>query len=744
MNNPVNRKSFGTVFSIVFVIFMFCIKSAFSLPPTGHISDRAALKSGETMLTSLRTMININNIQMFCDNIGVFAQDISVCLETATGAGLYYPAGTFKTAVYSGGIWIGGTVNDQIRLAIGAYNNPEYFPGPADENGQAMEDNVTYKVYKINSDPNFWDDPTGGIKMADGTPYMRFDSTKHIDDYADWPIEQGAPLDDSGQPLILGDQTLWTVFNDGGPHEYATYGGGTDPLGVEIQATFWGYNLGGVLGRVIYMKYMLINKSPDTIDSCYVTLWSDPDLGGGTDDLVGCDSLISLGYCYNATNNDNVYGTTPPAVGYAILQGPIIKEGDPLYNAHDFSTDTVFYEGGEFLPDAFVLKMESFIALFGGTDPDTPEEAYGYMRGNDSKGSSGGDPNTPPTNPQTSLQINYYYPGDPVAGTGWLDYLPSDKRLMCNSGPFTFNPDDTQLVVAALVIGQGNDRLSSVTLLKEAATTMQINDNYLKVPTSRPIIELSSVEGLNEDGKALTGESISFYIRMLNNSINHECVDNCFKIYSPDGATWGATSAEIVSPEIVSYMDADLGIDEYDTDGSGTDKIGFSGSSSGSGIPVGFDMTTYKITIGPFDTESGEKSIVLDSCSANWTWCNGIIPLWRGPYQFDIVSATDIDDNNEGILPDNFVLRQNYPNPFNPSTKIEYELLRKSSVSIVIYNNLGRKVRTFSNGIPKDAGRHSIYWDGKTDDGNNVATGLYFYSLTIDGKSATKKMILLK
>lgn len=121
----------------------------------------------------------------------------------------------------------------------------------------------------------------------------------------------------------MGDQTLWAVFNDGGRHEYHTYGGGTASLGVEMQATFWGYDLPGALGNTIFCKWLIINKSPNLIGSTYVSLWADPDLGGASDDLVRCDTILSLGYCYNATNADNTYGNSPPAVGFDFLQGPL-------------------------------------------------------------------------------------------------------------------------------------------------------------------------------------------------------------------------------------------------------------------------------------------------------------------------------------------------------------------------------------------------------------------------------------
>jgi hypothetical protein len=334
-----------------------------------------------------------------------------------------------------------------IRIAVGAFDAPEYFPGPADDTGGVQEDNETYKVYKIWGDSTVWhNEVKTGIEMADGTPYTRFDSTQHYNDYTIWPEADGAPVDGDGNPLLIGDQMLWAVFNDGGVHTYDGYGGATPSLGVEVQATFFGYDLSGALGNTIFMKFMFINKSERVIDSCFVSLWADPDLGGASDDLVGCDTVLSLGYCYNATNADNVYGASPPAVGYDFMQGPIIREGDPLYAAVDFTDSMAILNTGDTIQNAFVLGLTTFNKYINGTDPDIPEEAYGYMRGNDSKSSDGGDTDNPPLD-NLGNPTKFYHAGDPVTGTGWLDTNPADRRFMCNTGPFTFNPDDTQIVV---------------------------------------------------------------------------------------------------------------------------------------------------------------------------------------------------------------------------------------------------------------------------------------------------------
>jgi hypothetical protein len=101
----------------------------------------------------------------------------------------------------------------------------------------------------------------------------------------------------------------------------------------------------------------------------------------------------------------------------------------------------------------------------------------------------------------------------------------------------------------------------------------------------------------------------------------------------------------------------------------------------------------------------------------------------------DIV--VDVEQNREGI-PNAFHLDQNYPNPFNPTTTIEFDLPRRSHVSLVVYDILGRKVTSLTNGI-RDAGRHSVLFDA-----TSLSSGVYFYRLIAGGYVQTRKMIVQK
>ena len=100
------------------------------------------------------------------------------------------------------------------------------------------------------------------------------------------------------------------------------------------------------------------------------------------------------------------------------------------------------------------------------------------------------------------------------------------------------------------------------------------------------------------------------------------------------------------------------------------------------------------------------------------------------------------------LIPQETKLLPNYPNPFNPETWIPYQLIEPSEVTVTIHAVNGKLVRTLALGH-KFAGIYqnrtrAAYWDGKNEVGESVASGIYFYTLTADEFTATRKMLILK
>ena len=94
-------------------------------------------------------------------------------------------------------------------------------------------------------------------------------------------------------------------------------------------------------------------------------------------------------------------------------------------------------------------------------------------------------------------------------------------------------------------------------------------------------------------------------------------------------------------------------------------------------------------------------------------------------------------------LPANSFTLSNYPNPFNASTTISFGLREAENINLAVYDIVGRLVKTLID-EKMDAGEHSIIWDGEDTAGKSVASGIYFYSINIDNKVFSNRMLLLK
>ncbi len=111
------------------------------------------------------------------------------------------------------------------------------------------------------------------------------------------------------------------------------------------------------------------------------------------------------------------------------------------------------------------------------------------------------------------------------------------------------------------------------------------------------------------------------------------------------------------------------------------------------------------------------------------------------PGLFAQVLVTSVQET--GGIPTEFALKQNYPNPFNPSTEIRFALAKESNVRLSVYSLSGELVATVVNGsFP--VGNYRVTWNGMTDAGLSVSSGVYLYRLQAGDFVSTRKMVLLK
>jgi len=103
-----------------------------------------------------------------------------------------------------------------------------------------------------------------------------------------------------------------------------------------------------------------------------------------------------------------------------------------------------------------------------------------------------------------------------------------------------------------------------------------------------------------------------------------------------------------------------------------------------------------------------------------------------------IIVETATSVNNDKITVEDFELRQNYPNPFNPSTKISFTIPVSADVQLKVFNVLGNEISTLIN-EQLFAGNYTVPFNAV-----NLSSGIYFYSLSVNGFTKTKEMVLLK
>ncbi len=224
--------------------------------------------------------IDVNSVNATVSFNGIFAD-----YQKRNSPGLNWPKGTPKTAVFTSGLWIIGKhrPSDSLRTAVMHYSS-EYLPGKIISTfntttnvSSAADDPVKpeYRLYKI----------TRGIKG---------------NDYNNWPTHLGAPFTDVNNngvwdngidnPIRWGDQQLWTVSNDVNLTKHKSVGV-TNPLGIELQSTFFSFVAQGAAYNTVFMRYKFINKSDADYDNVFISMWSDTDMGYANDDVAGVDTI---------------------------------------------------------------------------------------------------------------------------------------------------------------------------------------------------------------------------------------------------------------------------------------------------------------------------------------------------------------------------------------------------------------------------------------------------------------------
>ncbi|MDA9946711.1 T9SS type A sorting domain-containing protein [Candidatus Marinimicrobia bacterium] len=492
---------------------MFLVSGLFAkeLVPS-NTSTKSTMRVMENQSPGI-SVLNINNMAYWIGKDGAYTT-----AGSPNGTMADYPIFTGGFIYADGMLWgakvKGDGLGDEVRVGGSTYNHgmkAGRILTDASGNVLGSDDPANNHVWRVRTDwatadlavdaANYY-----GVAVADVTPaQVAVVKGQYEYDWMNWPAAWGAPYNDvdgngsynsatdiPGYPGA--DQTMWTVANDvplivneagdstgflsTAPNLY-----GSDPIGIELQITMWGYAFGASdpLGNNIFkeakMKYMGLPALDSTqvgvsgftgtgdgaiLDSLYFTQWSDPDLGTYTDDYVGSDVDLSFGYVYNGNRLDGVFNgifnLPVPAGGYDFLQGPADNmdlDGDGDSTEFLGMTSFAYFGAGSAIDDPDLSSYEGTLQWFNLMEGFLPRPAYPTQ--------------IPFSDPSTGLETKYALSGDPTSGAGWIDGVqlpPGDRRMVMNTGPFQLKVGEEATVVLGIAGGMGLDNVSSVSVAK--------------------------------------------------------------------------------------------------------------------------------------------------------------------------------------------------------------------------------------------------------------------------------------
>lgn len=463
--------------------------------------------------TSKVNLIAGDAYRMFINNIDMPLNRAGVIADAAISGGQYGRIDT-KVFLYSAGFFMSGITNGVMwaNAVASASRIQDYAPGTYEFGRNDPRAQIYVVAAKDGEFAQSWQEWRDAVAL--GAEFYDGDGDGIYN-----PVDKngnGKWDSDEDRPDLIGDETAWCVYHDAVNPALRRFND-VDPQGIEIRQSVFAFASKGVTGNMIFVRYNIQNTGlvADVIDSVYFGVWADPDLGDAYDDLVGCDVPLNAGYVYNDGFDGTPagFGDNPPCFMIDFFQGPLayipnvtftdINSNGIYDDGIDVPLDTAANVRGqargiEYFPGArnqglssFVHYMQSHPTL---GDPNTRFEARNYMLGVDRIGN--------PLDPCSwsfgtvaggvdcsTIDNKFWYSGDPVTNTGWINTTPTDQRQMSNTGPFQLIKGQPVNIIAAYVVGRGTDALNSITLTRKLDVTAQLifDSNFPSPPPPPPV-----------------------------------------------------------------------------------------------------------------------------------------------------------------------------------------------------------------------------------------------------------------
>lgn len=414
----------------------------------------------------------------------------------------FAPPDSATSPIRAAGLWLGG-IDDggTFKTSIQQYNTDgktDFFPGTL-ENYTGQQDQLINKVFKVRGeeiaahrqdyqDNLVVDNPIPAVFGWPSPNNPHFEALHGLEPLAEGASFWDEDLDRNYNPE-LGDYPLvatrrisvlelfnrpphemvWSVFNDG----YLNTQSDGEPVLMEVQATHYIWRCGneGLINNTLFTTYRLINRAPEPIDSFFVGVYLDADIGCPQDDYLGTIPEWNTIYAYNASPRDTSctqyasYGDNPPVVALTLLRGPSDEFGDEL----EMAVAMPVYPGDTTLPDGMQAPETSFL------------EYYRNLTGSWKDGSPltyGG------SGYQTGNPTPFAFSGNPAVDTGWTEpgagLPPGDRAMIASFGPFRLDPGaDNQLDFAISLYHQSEmDHMEKVQAVYDSVPYLINTYNY--------------------------------------------------------------------------------------------------------------------------------------------------------------------------------------------------------------------------------------------------------------------------
>jgi len=355
------------------------------------------------------------------------------------------PKNSCLSTTYIGGLWIGGLDNDNdLHLAATTYGlaGSDYTFGVLNRSTGRMDSALTFSL-KLNEPRRVTRRDIEEFKKAFADGDVQNGSYPIPMSISNWPGTRGpnstsmlAPFEDVNQdgkydpkdgdyPKIKGDMAIFHVYHDDIFHT-ETYGA---RLFIEVHVMSYAYNCNdiddkdpnSVINYTTFHEYTIHNFSQNTYHNLYAGQFTDVDLGDYSDDVIGCDTALNMGFVYNGDNSDlnGGYGDNPP-------------------------TQAIVFYDQEL--DVFAYYKNDFS---GQGNPSYAPHYYNYLQGLYKDGSAMEDPN--------GNAVKHMFTGTPY-GNGFVDDLKGDKRMLMAVGPKILAPGKSLKLSFAMVYSRVDDK----------------------------------------------------------------------------------------------------------------------------------------------------------------------------------------------------------------------------------------------------------------------------------------------